>query len=74
MKQQHQLGVFEDRIYRQMGAMAHQEGLFEEAASWYRKHLEEVVDEDPLVRSRIEAALQQVLEEISPPPAESEDP
>lgn len=74
LKQQHQLGVFENRIYRQMGAMAHQEGLFEEAAVWYRKHLEEIVDEDPQVRSRIETALQQVLEQLSPPPAESEDP
>ena len=46
-----------------MGAIAHQADLFTEAAKWYRKHLDEVVDEDPQVRARIEAALQQVLEE-----------
>ena len=60
LKRQLQLGVKEDRIYRQMGAIAHQGGLFEEAARWYRKHLDEVTDEDPQMRSRIEAALQQV--------------
>lgn len=63
LKKQLEAGVKEDRIYRQMGAIAHQADLFTEAAKWYRKHLDEVVDEDPQVRARIEAALQQVLEE-----------
>ncbi|MGE4601357.1 MAG: tetratricopeptide repeat protein, partial [Planctomycetota bacterium] len=60
LKRQLLLGVKEDRIYRQMGAIAHQGGLFEQAARWYRKHLDEITDEDPQLRSRIEAALQQV--------------
>lgn len=71
---QYDLGVYEDRIYRQMGAMSHQEGLFLQAAKWYRKHLEEIKDQDPLVRARIETALQQVLKEAELEAGEGTDP
>ena len=73
LRKQLELGVQEDRIYRQMGAMAHQAGLFAEAAKWYRKHLDEIKDDDPLLRSRIEAALQQVLKEKVPDQHQEED-
>ncbi len=53
-------GVHESRLYRQMGAMAHQLGLNTVAERWYRKHLAEMEDEDPTMRARIEAALEEV--------------
>ncbi|MEE2889296.1 MAG: tetratricopeptide repeat protein [Planctomycetota bacterium] len=64
LEKQLEAGVVEQRLYRQMGAIAHQGGLFKQAAQWYRKHLDEIVDQDPQVRSRIEEALQQVEEKI----------
>ena len=57
---QQQVGVKEPRLFRQIGAMAHQAGHLSEAARWYRKHLLENEDEDPLLRSRIEEALRAV--------------
>lgn len=57
---QQQVGVEEPRLFRQIGAMAHQAGNLSEAARWYRKHLLENEDEDPQLRSRIEDALKAV--------------
>ncbi|MGE4619888.1 MAG: tetratricopeptide repeat protein [Planctomycetota bacterium] len=67
LKQQQQEGVEEPRLYRQMGAIAHQARQFEEAALWYRKHLEQTVDledSDEELRKRIEAALKDVEAKI----------
>ena len=60
LTQQQADGVVEPRLYRQMGAMAHQLGRNSVAARWYRKHLAEMEDEDPAMRARIEAALEEV--------------
>ncbi|MDE0959700.1 MAG: tetratricopeptide repeat protein [Planctomycetota bacterium] len=60
LRDQQELGVKESRLFRQMGAMAHQAGHFSEAARWYRKHLLENKDDDPQLRSRIEDALRKV--------------
>jgi hypothetical protein len=65
LTQQQSEGVLESRLYRQMGAMAHQLGMNSVAAKWYRRHLAEFEDEDPAMRARIEAALEEVLQDDS---------
>ena len=65
LTQQQSEGVLESRLYRQMGAMAHQLGMNSLAAKWYRRHLAEFEDEDPAMRARIEAALEEVLQDDS---------
>ena len=73
LEKQLEAGVREQRLYRQMGAIAHQGGLFKQAAQWYRKHLDEIVDQDPQVRSRIEEALQQGEEKIKAAESDERD-